>query len=157
LERAGDGDEDGSGDDGDDEEEEDVFVDMQKADEENLTFEETLDQHIDTITEFANGLKYQRRFRDQRMLRALERDGGAFLQLAQAGAGVFDEGGEAEVATRWEDVFDVGDINKRGDVLPRTPYMCRGAGQLTHNVELLCTETHFHRATMYFARTYART
>ncbi|KAJ7347419.1 hypothetical protein DFH08DRAFT_699484 [Mycena albidolilacea] len=88
LERAGDGDEDDSGDDGgddgDDEEEEDVFVDMQKADEENLTFEETLDQHIDTIIEFANGLKYQRRFRDQRMLQALERDGGAFLRLARA-------------------------------------------------------------------------
>jgi hypothetical protein len=45
LERAGDGDEDGSGDDGDDEEEEDVFVDMQKADEENLTFEDARSAH----------------------------------------------------------------------------------------------------------------
>ncbi|KAJ7770318.1 hypothetical protein B0H14DRAFT_3509325 [Mycena olivaceomarginata] len=84
LERAGDGDEDDSGDEGDDEEEEDMFVDMQKADEENLTSEEMLDQHVDTIIGFANRLKYQRRFRDQRMLQTLERDGGAFLWLARA-------------------------------------------------------------------------
>ncbi|KAJ6607050.1 hypothetical protein B0H10DRAFT_2073246 [Mycena sp. CBHHK59/15] len=47
-------------------------------------FAESMDHHIDTIIEFATGLKFQRQFRDQRMLQALERDGGGFLRLATA-------------------------------------------------------------------------
>ncbi|KAJ7858934.1 hypothetical protein B0H14DRAFT_3631985, partial [Mycena olivaceomarginata] len=45
---------------------------------------EAMDDNIDLILEFAKGLKYQRQFRDQRMLQALEREGASFLRLAKA-------------------------------------------------------------------------
>ncbi|KAJ6569856.1 hypothetical protein DFH09DRAFT_833004, partial [Mycena vulgaris] len=47
------------------------------------TFNEHLTTHLATIREFCHGLEYQRQFRDSRMLDALERDGVAFLRLAQ--------------------------------------------------------------------------
>jgi hypothetical protein len=48
------------------------------------TFEETLTGDIDLISEFTDGLKYQAQFRDQRLLNALEREGGGFLRFARA-------------------------------------------------------------------------
>ena len=41
-------------------------------------------RNIQTITEFADGLCYQLRFGDYRMLDILEQDGMAFLHLARA-------------------------------------------------------------------------
>jgi hypothetical protein len=43
------------------------------------TFVEAMDENIDLIIEFAKGLKFQRQFRDQRMLQTLEREGTSFL------------------------------------------------------------------------------
>jgi hypothetical protein len=48
------------------------------------TFDEELLEHIDTITDFAEGLRYQIQFRDHRMLKTLKREGAPFLRLAQA-------------------------------------------------------------------------
>ncbi|KAJ7307825.1 hypothetical protein DFH08DRAFT_975430 [Mycena albidolilacea] len=48
------------------------------------TFVEAMDENIDLIIEFAKGLKFQRQFRDQRMLQTLEREGTSFLRLARA-------------------------------------------------------------------------
>lgn len=48
------------------------------------TFIEAMDEEIDVILEFAKGLKFQRQFRDQRMLQALQREGAGFLRLARA-------------------------------------------------------------------------
>ena len=47
--------------------------------EERLTFEEAMKDHIEIITEFAKGLDHQIQFHDQRMLRILEREGASFL------------------------------------------------------------------------------
>ncbi|KAJ7218618.1 hypothetical protein GGX14DRAFT_533331 [Mycena pura] len=49
-----------------------------------LTFLEAMDENIDLIAEFLEGLKYQRQFRDQRMLQTLEREGASFFRLAKA-------------------------------------------------------------------------
>ncbi|KAF7354458.1 SWIM-type domain-containing protein [Mycena venus] len=49
-----------------------------------VTFLEAMDENIDLITDFLNGLKYQRQFRDQRMLQTLEREGASFFRLAKA-------------------------------------------------------------------------
>ncbi|KAJ7362651.1 hypothetical protein DFH08DRAFT_683692, partial [Mycena albidolilacea] len=62
----------------------DDLVDMRAGDDERLTFLDTMDTHIDVIVEFARGLKFQRQFRDQRMLQVLEREGAPFLRLARA-------------------------------------------------------------------------
>ncbi|KAJ7101717.1 hypothetical protein C8R44DRAFT_887916 [Mycena epipterygia] len=72
----------------------DASVDWDDDDDDNLvdtqpqgdrrTFVEAMDEDIDLILEFAKGLKYQRQFRDQRMLQALEREGASFLRLARA-------------------------------------------------------------------------
>ena len=51
---------------------------------ETRTFEEALIGDIDLILEFAAGLKHQAQFRDQRLLNALEREGGGFLRFAKA-------------------------------------------------------------------------
>ncbi|KAJ6602810.1 hypothetical protein DFH09DRAFT_1270635 [Mycena vulgaris] len=59
------------------------FVDTQ-PDGDRRTFVEAMDENIDLIVEFAKGLKFQRQFRDQRMLQALEREGASFLRLARA-------------------------------------------------------------------------
>ncbi|KAJ7300459.1 hypothetical protein DFH08DRAFT_621925, partial [Mycena albidolilacea] len=48
---------------------------------------EAMDDNIDLILELAKGLKYQRQFRDQRMLQVLEREGASFLRLARACVG----------------------------------------------------------------------
>jgi hypothetical protein len=64
-------------------EDEDDIVDTQ-ADDDRRTFVEAMDENIELILEFAKGLKFQRQFRDQRMLQTLERDGAAFLRLARA-------------------------------------------------------------------------
>ncbi|KAJ7220483.1 hypothetical protein GGX14DRAFT_532533 [Mycena pura] len=66
-----------------DSEDEDEIVDTQ-ADDDRRTFVEAIDENIELILDFAKGLKFQRQFRDQRMLQALERDGASFLQLARA-------------------------------------------------------------------------
>ncbi|KAF7351952.1 hypothetical protein MVEN_01157200 [Mycena venus] len=66
-----------------DDEDDDNLVDTQPYDD-GRTFVEAMDENIDLILEFAKGLKYQRRFRDQRMLQAVEREGASFLRLARA-------------------------------------------------------------------------
>lgn len=68
----------------DSDDDDDDLVDTGKPEEDQLTFLEAMDENIDTILEFAQGLKFQRQFRDQRMLRALEREGASFLRLAKA-------------------------------------------------------------------------
>lgn len=49
-----------------------------------MTFEEAMNDNIEVITEFLNGLHFQVQFRDQRMLNALEREGAGFLRFARA-------------------------------------------------------------------------
>ncbi|KAJ7697483.1 hypothetical protein B0H17DRAFT_870000, partial [Mycena rosella] len=66
------------------EEDEEDLVDTHQPEEGGLTFLEAMDENIDTIIEFAKGLKFQKQFRDQRMLHALEREGASFLRLAKA-------------------------------------------------------------------------
>ncbi|KAF8209015.1 hypothetical protein K438DRAFT_1754068 [Mycena galopus ATCC 62051] len=68
--------------DGDDDDDGNL-VDTQPHDD-RRTFVEAMDADIDLILEFAKGLKYQRQFRDQRMLQTLEREGASFLRLARA-------------------------------------------------------------------------
>jgi hypothetical protein len=60
------------------------LVDTQPANENQLTFLEAMDENIDVIEEFVKGLKYQRQFRDQRMLESLEREGASFMRMARA-------------------------------------------------------------------------
>jgi hypothetical protein len=68
----------------DEEEDEDDLVDTHQQEGSGLTFLEAMDENIDTILEFAKGLKFQKQFRDERMLHALEREGASFLRLAKA-------------------------------------------------------------------------
>ena len=49
-----------------------------------LTFEEAMNEDIDLISEFLQGLQYQIQFRDQRMLNILEREGAGLFRLARA-------------------------------------------------------------------------
>jgi hypothetical protein len=65
------------------EDNDDSLVDTQ-PDGDQGTFVEAMDEEIDVILEFAKGLKFQRQFRDQRMLQALQREGASFLRLARA-------------------------------------------------------------------------
>jgi hypothetical protein len=67
-----------------DDDDDDDMVDTRKPEDEQQTFLEAMDENIGLITEFAQGLKYQRQFRDQRMLQTLEREGASFLRLAKA-------------------------------------------------------------------------
>ncbi|KAJ6586656.1 hypothetical protein B0H10DRAFT_1832240 [Mycena sp. CBHHK59/15] len=67
----------------DDDEDDDFVVDTQLGDD-RRTFGEAMDDDIELILEFAKGLKFQRQFRDQRMLQALEKEGASFLRLARA-------------------------------------------------------------------------
>ncbi|KAF8192247.1 hypothetical protein K438DRAFT_1906879 [Mycena galopus ATCC 62051] len=69
-----------------DNEDADDLVDTRPHDD-SRTFEEAMDDNIDLILEFAKGLKYQRQFRDQRMLQVLEREGASFLRLARVCVG----------------------------------------------------------------------
>lgn len=66
-----------------DDDDDDNLVDTQPQGDQR-TFVEAMDEDIDLILEFAKGLKYQRQFRDQRMLHVLEREGASFLRLARA-------------------------------------------------------------------------
>ncbi|KAJ7934879.1 hypothetical protein B0H13DRAFT_2481333, partial [Mycena leptocephala] len=65
------------------EDDDDGLVDTQ-PDGDQRTFVEAMDEEIDVILEFAKGLRFQRQFRDQRMLQALQREGASFLRLARA-------------------------------------------------------------------------
>ena len=47
------------------------------------TFNERLDDDINLIRSFLDGLEYQRRFGDLRMLESLERNGAGFFRLAR--------------------------------------------------------------------------
>ncbi|KAF7378399.1 hypothetical protein MSAN_00266500 [Mycena sanguinolenta] len=69
------------GNDGD--EEDDDLIDTQFG-ADQLTFLEAMDEKIDMVGEFLKGLKYQRQFRDRRMLETLEREGASFFRLATA-------------------------------------------------------------------------
>lgn len=60
----------------------DDLVDTQPDDQ--RTFVEAIDENIDLILEFPQGLKFQRQFHNQRMLQTLEREGASFLRLARA-------------------------------------------------------------------------
>ncbi|KAJ7782505.1 hypothetical protein DFH07DRAFT_717350, partial [Mycena maculata] len=60
------------------------LVDTRPHDSDRQTFLESMDENIDVILEFTRGLKYQRQFRDQRMLETVEREGASFLRLARA-------------------------------------------------------------------------
>ncbi|KAJ7238382.1 hypothetical protein C8J57DRAFT_1566088 [Mycena rebaudengoi] len=68
----------------DDDDDDDDIVDTQKPGNNQPTFLEAMDENIDVILEFAKGLKYQRQFRNQRMLQALEHEGASFLRPARA-------------------------------------------------------------------------
>ncbi|KAJ7143889.1 hypothetical protein C8R44DRAFT_141341 [Mycena epipterygia] len=67
-----------------DDEDDDLVDTMPNDDSNRQTFLEAMDDNIETILEFSKGLKYQKQFRDQRMLQALEREGASFLRLAKA-------------------------------------------------------------------------
>lgn len=67
-----------------DEESDDGLVDTGRGDNAGKTFEEAMNAKIETIMAFAEGLKYQIQFRDERMLQALEREGASFWRLAGA-------------------------------------------------------------------------
>ncbi|KAF7367605.1 SWIM-type domain-containing protein [Mycena sanguinolenta] len=67
---------------GSEEDDDDDLVDTQPNDD-RRTFVEAMDENIDLIIEVAKGLKYQRQFRDQRMLQTLEREGASFLRLGR--------------------------------------------------------------------------
>ncbi|KAJ6473033.1 hypothetical protein C8R45DRAFT_1163371 [Mycena sanguinolenta] len=66
--------------DGDDDE--DDLIDTQIG-VDQPTFLEVMDEKIETVAEFLKGLRYQRQFRDQRMLQTLEREGTSFFRLAK--------------------------------------------------------------------------
>ncbi|KAG6867119.1 hypothetical protein C0995_005636, partial [Termitomyces sp. Mi166 len=84
-EHVGQDDGDGGDSEGDDDESEGEIIDTRPEEDDNrLTFEETMEENIKTILDFAKGLEYQIQFRDHRMLQALERDGSSFLRLARA-------------------------------------------------------------------------
>ncbi|KAJ7029465.1 hypothetical protein C8F04DRAFT_41119 [Mycena alexandri] len=68
----------GSDDDDDD------LVDTRPDEGDRWTFVESMDENIDVIMEFARGLKFQKQFRDQRMLETVEKEGASFLRLARA-------------------------------------------------------------------------
>jgi hypothetical protein len=65
-------------------EEENEIEEVVEARGKGSTFEEAMNANIDLIAEFAQGLRYQVQFRDQRMLNTLEREGAGFLRLARA-------------------------------------------------------------------------
>jgi hypothetical protein len=68
----------------DDDDDDGEIIDTQPAGGEGgLTFEETMGENISIIEEFTRGLTYQIQFRDERMLRVLEREGASFLRLAR--------------------------------------------------------------------------
>ncbi|KAG6855320.1 hypothetical protein H0H87_005043, partial [Tephrocybe sp. NHM501043] len=64
-------------------EEEDVSINLEDGNK-GLTFEEAMEEHINTISDFVNGLEFQMQFHDQQLLQALKREGKSFLCLAQA-------------------------------------------------------------------------
>src|SRR5271156_5996801 len=66
-------DEEEEGDGSDDEDDDGPMVEFREDD--GKTFEETMDDEIETIMEFARGLKYQVQFRDHRMLNTLQKEG----------------------------------------------------------------------------------
>jgi len=66
------------------EEEENEIEEVVEARGEGGTFEGAMNANVDLIAEFAQDLRYQVQFRDQRMLNALEREGSGFLRLARA-------------------------------------------------------------------------
>ncbi|KAJ7328434.1 hypothetical protein DFH08DRAFT_319533 [Mycena albidolilacea] len=70
--------------DSDSDDSDDGLIDTGTTEDTHRTFLEAMDDNIDTILEFAKGLKYQRQFRDQRMLQTLEREGASFMRLARA-------------------------------------------------------------------------
>ncbi|KAF8524135.1 hypothetical protein BU17DRAFT_43226 [Hysterangium stoloniferum] len=72
------------GNEGTDEEFNDDLVDTQWGGREGETFEETMNNHINTILQFVEGLRYQVQFRDEQMLQAVEHKGASFLRFARA-------------------------------------------------------------------------
>lgn len=48
------------------------------------TYDEAMDEKIELITDFLAGLKFQKQFRDQRMLEVLDNMAGGFIRLARA-------------------------------------------------------------------------
>ncbi|KAG6847469.1 hypothetical protein H0H93_007956 [Arthromyces matolae] len=79
-----DGDKDGDGSGSDEDSDREVVDTRPDDDEEKLTFEEAMRNHIQTISSFARGLEYQLQFRDTRLLEVMEREAASFLRLANA-------------------------------------------------------------------------
>ena len=50
----------------------------------NLTFDEDLQEQINLLADFVEGLRYQAQFRDWKFLRLLKKEGGGLFRLAQA-------------------------------------------------------------------------
>ena len=50
---------------------------------EKKTYEEEMEDYIDLIRDFCNGLEFQIKFQDRRFLKTLQRDGAKFFQLAR--------------------------------------------------------------------------
>lgn len=71
------------GNDGSEDEFDDELVDTQWGDR-GKTFGEAMNDHISTVIQFVEGLRYQVQFRDEGMLQALEREGASFLRFARA-------------------------------------------------------------------------
>src|ERR1700720_1640901 len=67
----------------DSEDEEDSLIDTEPglAAGDQRSFCERFSNHINTIQDFCNGLEYQLKFEDNRMLETLEREGASFLRL----------------------------------------------------------------------------
>jgi hypothetical protein len=67
------------GSDNNDEDEFDAGDALEMAQGTGLTFEEAINEDINLLNEFLQGLRYQVQFRDQRMLNILEREGAGFF------------------------------------------------------------------------------
>lgn len=72
------------GGDSDDEDKFDVSGALEMAQGAGLTFEEAINEDIDLLSEFLQGLRYQIQFCDQRVLNILEREGAGLFRLARA-------------------------------------------------------------------------
>lgn len=84
---------------GSDEEFDEELVDTQWGEKGGETFEEVMNNHISTILQFAEGLRYQVQFRDERILQALEREGASFLRFARA---CMSKEGKRTVGRTWD-------------------------------------------------------
>ncbi|KAG6835378.1 hypothetical protein H0H93_002014, partial [Arthromyces matolae] len=69
--------------DDEDDEDDEGLIDVEE-DETNQTFEESLDELINTVEEWFDGLRYQKQFRDKRLLQTIFKEGGGAAMLRMA-------------------------------------------------------------------------